>query len=198
MESRLSVADLRAAAEPLVIALACAGDDRAFTEIVRRRQGRVRRFMYRLCRQPSLGDDLAQQVFLTAWRSLPQLRAAAAFDGWLKRIMITTWLEELRRRKIVYASDPSDEVADPGRSFTAPTAERMDLDAALAALAPDVRLCVVLSYNDGMTHPEIADLAGLPLGTVKSHISRGAARLRELLADYEPDRRSEKRRNDVP
>src|SRR5882672_8250592 len=102
MESRLSPAELRDAAEPLVIALACAGDSLAFTELVRRRHSRVRKFMYRVCRRASLGDDLAQQAFLTAWRSIGQLRSAAAFDGWLKRIMITTWLEEIRRSKIAY------------------------------------------------------------------------------------------------
>jgi RNA polymerase sigma-70 factor (ECF subfamily) len=47
-----------------------------------------------------------------------------------------------------------------------------------------MRLCIVLSYNEGMTHPEIAELTSLPLGTVKSHIVRGATRLRQLLAAY--------------
>ena len=61
----------------------------------------------------------------------------------------------------------------------------MDLDAALARLAPQARLCVVLAYDEGCRIPEIAALTGFPLGTVKSHISRGAARLRELLAEYE-------------
>lgn len=182
MPSRLSTAELRAAVDAVVIALACAGDDQAFTEIVRRRHTRVRRFMYRLCRRPALGDDLAQQVFLTAWRSLQQLRSAAAFDGWLKRIMITTWLEEVRRDKLEFAREP--EEADFG-AHRETTAERMDLDAALARLAPQARLCVVLAYDEGMSHPEIAALTGLPVGTVKSHISRGAARLRELLAEYE-------------
>ena len=84
-------------------ALACVGDEHAFTEIVRRRHARVRKFMYHVCRDHALGDDLAQQVFLTTWQSLRQLRTAAAFDGWLKRIMVTTWLEELRRRKLPYA-----------------------------------------------------------------------------------------------
>jgi RNA polymerase sigma-70 factor (ECF subfamily) len=182
MQSRLSAAELRAAADAVVIALACAGDDQAFTEIVRRRHARVRRFMYRLCRRPALGDDLAQQVFLTAWRSLRQLRSAAAFDGWLKRIMITTWLEEVRRDKLEFAREP--EEADFG-AHRETTAERMDLDAALARLPAPARLCVVLAYDEGLSHPEIAALTGLPVGTVKSHISRGAARLRELLAEYE-------------
>ena len=182
MESRLSAAELREAADPLIIALACAGDSRAFAEIVRRRHTRVRKFMYHLCRRSALGDDLAQQVFLTAWRSVHQLRSAAAFDGWLKRIMVTTWLEEVRRQKISYASE---QEADASAGYAETTAERIDLDAALARLPQDVRLCLVLAYNDGMSHPEIAALTGFPLGTVKSHISRGAARVREMLADYE-------------
>src|SRR4030095_5659542 len=98
-----------------------------------------------------------------------------------KRIMVTTWLEEVRRQKIAYASE---ERADD-RGYAETTAERIDLDAALARLPQDVRLCLVLAYNDGMSHPEIATLTGLPLGTVKSHISRGASRVREMLADYE-------------
>jgi hypothetical protein len=64
--SRLAAADLQKAADTLVIALACAGDDSAFSELLRRRQARVRKFMYHLCRHASQGDDLAQQVFLTA------------------------------------------------------------------------------------------------------------------------------------
>jgi RNA polymerase sigma-70 factor, ECF subfamily len=60
----------------------------------------------------------------------------------------------------------------------------VDLDAALALLPADVRLCVVLAYNEGLSHPEIATMTGVPLGTVKSHISRGAARLRESLAAH--------------
>jgi RNA polymerase sigma-70 factor (ECF subfamily) len=180
--SRLSAADLRAAADPLVIALACAGDSQAFAEIVKRRHNRVRKFMYHLCREPQIGDDLAQQVFLTAWRSLRQLRTAAAFDGWLKRIMITTWLEELRRRKIAYAEELTPD-NDPRVHFDG-AAEGIDLDDALAKLPPPVRLCVVLAHNEGMSHTEIAALAKLPLGTVKSHVARGSARLRQLLADY--------------
>lgn len=181
MESRLAVADLRKAADTLVIALACAGDDNAFAEILRRRQARVRKFMYHLCRQTALGDDLAQQVFLKAWRSLGQLRTAAAFDGWLKRIMVSVWLDEARRGSVVTVGDLDLENLAVQHDSTA---VRMDLDTAMATLPPDMRLCVVLAYNEGMSHPQIVGLTRLPLGTVKSHINRGAARLRELLASY--------------
>ncbi len=182
MKSRLALADLQRAADTLVIALACTGDDTAFAEVLRRRQTRVRKFMYRMCRQSALGDDLAQQVFLTAWRSLGRLRSAAAFDGWLKRVMVNVWLQEVRRGKLATVSDV--EYADAAAAHHDTTAERMDLDAALSTLPTDMRLCVVLAYNEGMAHPEIVSLTGLPLGTVKSHIARGAARLREILADY--------------
>lgn len=60
----------------------------------------------------------------------------------------------------------------------------MDLDRALATPSSPVRLCIVLSYHEGMTHDEIAELSGLPLGTVKSYIRRGTERLRQRLAAY--------------
>lgn len=181
MRSRLPATALSQAEDPVVIALACAGDELAFAELVRRRQQRVRKFMYHLCRRPSLGDDLAQQVFVTVWRSLNQLRTAAAFDGWLKRIMVTTWLEEVRRHRLEYVDELAADAADTHREYIL---EQMDLDAALAKLPSEVRLCVVLAYNEGMSHSEIAQLTLLPVGTVKSHISRGAARLRDMLASY--------------
>jgi RNA polymerase sigma-70 factor (ECF subfamily) len=181
MESRLAIADLQKAADTLVIALACAGDDGAFAEVLRRRQPRVRSFMYHLCRQPALSDDLTQQVFLAAWHSLGQLRSAVAFDGWLKRIMVSVWLKDVRRSKVASVSDL--DLADFPAQDNFTTA-RMDLDAALATLPPDKRLCVVLAYDQGLSHPEIVELTGLPLGTVKSHIARAAMRLREILADY--------------
>jgi RNA polymerase sigma-70 factor (ECF subfamily) len=75
-----------------------------------------------------------------------------------------------------------DELPD---TATQPTlSEQLDLDSALGTLPPDVRLCITLAYAERMSHREICEAIGLPLGTVKSHITRGAARLRRLLGAY--------------
>ncbi len=181
MKHELSAHQLRQAAESAVITLARAGDGEAFAEIVRRCQTRVRNFMRRLCNHPDLAEDLSQQVFMKVWRSLRQLRTPATFHGWLNRIMVSVWLEDVRRNKLDIAE--WDESADLEAPRNTP-GERVDLDAALAQLPPAMRLCIVLAYNDGMSHPEIADATGLPLGTVKTNVSRGASKLRSLLSDY--------------
>ena len=181
MKDKLSAHQLGQAADSVVITFARAGDNEAFAEIVRRCQKRVRNFMRRLCHHSDLAEDLSQQVFLKVWRSLRQLQTPVAFHGWLNRIMVSTWLEEVRRNKLNIAE--LDESVDLEAPRNAP-GERVDLDTALAQLPPAMRLCVVLAYNDGMSHPEIADATGLPLGTVKANVSRGAAKLRSLLSDY--------------
>jgi RNA polymerase sigma factor (sigma-70 family) len=181
VKENLSAFQLIQAAESVVIALACTGDIQAFEEIVKRCQNRVRSFMHRLCNHPDLAEDLAQQVFLKAWKSIRQLRAPGAFHGWLNRIMVSTWLEEARRRKL----DVSEwyEPVPLGAPRETP-GERIDLDKALAQLPPPMRLCVVMAYNEGLSHQEIADATDIPLGTVKTNISRGAEKMRTLLSDY--------------
>ena len=181
MKENLSAYQLCQAAESVVITLACTGDSRAFAEMVRRCQNRVRSFMHRLCNHPDLAEDLAQQVFLKVWKSIGQLRAPGAFHGWLIRIMVSVWLEEVRRRKLDVAEwDDSVPLEAPRAS----PGERIDLDKALAQLPPPMRLCVVMAYNDGLSHQEISEMTDIPLGTVKSNISRGAEKMRAFLSDY--------------
>ena len=178
MTARSARAQLTAAAETSVVALAAAGDDLAFEELVRRRQDSVRGILRRLCGNAALADDLAQQVFLQAWTSLRTLRAPGAFGGWLKQIAVNAWLSHYRRqpqesRAIVAAEAMPGPDTNPGLA--------MDLDHLLARLNPNERVAVVLAYAEGLTHPEIAAATGWPLGTTKSHVQRGAARLREWL-----------------
>ena len=167
--------------EHLIVLLARDGDEDAFADLVRRRQSWLRNLMRRACGDAGLADDLAQQAFLTAWRKLPQLRETARFGPWLKRIAIHLWLQEMRKRNALDEADEADE--------TLPAPEReaglaMDLDRALSRLPAGQRICIVLSYHEGMTHPEIAETTGLAEGTVKSHIRRGTERLREILSAY--------------
>jgi RNA polymerase sigma-70 factor (ECF subfamily) len=183
----LSRTALAAAAEATLAALAIAGDDSAYGELVRRRQSQIRNLLRRLCRDPALADDLAQQSFLQGWRRVRSLQAPAAFGGWLRKIAVNTWLQHIRTRGDCtlqpLSPKPSTAESDPRHEPT--IAERVDLDRALSQLPPDVRLCVALAYGEQMSHREIADAADLPLGTVKSHIARGATRLRTLLSAYE-------------
>ena len=165
-----------------LVTLARAGDDEAFTEIIRRRHAKIRQYTRYLSGHADDGDDLAQQVLVRSWKGIRKLKATAAFDGWLRRIMVTTWIDKAKRRKLDIASVvDSDEIPAHAQSLNA----NLDLAAALAELPHGARLCVVLAYHDGYTHEEIAEVTGLPVGAVKSHILRGAARLRSRLESYQ-------------
>jgi RNA polymerase sigma-70 factor (ECF subfamily) len=170
---------LATANEDSLVILAMNGDDVAYGELVRRRHSVVRNLLKRLCRDPALADDIAQDVFVAGWQSIAGLRSRAAFGGWLRKLAINRWLEQARKSK------PETELVDErSEAPFARVVEQLDLDAALARLAPEVRLCIVLAYNEGMSHSEISQSADLPLGTVKSHLQRGTVKLRELLRDY--------------
>ena len=196
MNRELSRTALGAATEAVLAGLAITGDDAAYGELVRRRQGQIRDLLRRLGATPALADDLAQQAFLQAWRRVRTLRAPGAFGGWLRKVAVSLWLQHLRAQGSRPAERAPAAPADGPNAIHPPratldeqvheptVAERLDLDRALSQLAADVRLCIVLAYGERMSHREIAEGTGLPLGTVKSHIARGAARLRELLHAY--------------
>ena len=175
MKTALSTTALGQAAEAAVVALAIGGDAAAFSELVRRRQSWLRNLLRRLCRDPALADDLAQQALLQAWRALRNLKSVAAFGGWLRQLAINVWLNH-QRTTPAHASIESDHLDESEPSTPHTTDEALDLDRALARLSRDERLCVVLAYHEGMSHGEISSAIGLPLGTVKSHIKRGGER----------------------
>ena len=167
--------------EALLVGLSRSGNRDAFAELVSRRQTWIRNLMRRCSGNAALADDLAQQVFMQAWRTIRQLQDADRFGPWLKRMAINVWLQHKRR------NDPlsgADEHPETDRASRDTTGIAMDLDRALATLPDDVRLCIVLSYHERMTHAEIAASTEIPPGTVKSHIRRGTKRLQDELAAY--------------
>jgi len=167
--------------EALIVNLARSGDRAAFEELVQRRQSSIRNLMRRCCNDTVLADDLAQQVCIKVWLNIRKLRDANAFGGWIRKLAISVWLQHLKKK------DPlkdAKQVFDEDISEYQTIGTGMDLNAALATLPGPVRLCIVLSYQEGMSHAEIEEAVELPLGTVKSHINRGSRLLRKLLADY--------------
>ena len=168
--------------EALVVSLATRGDKEAFAELVRRRQAWIRSLMRRCSGDASLADDLSQQVFMQAWRKIRQLKDVNRFGSWLKRLAVNEWLQHARKADALRFADDDEKMPE---SRAATTALAMDLDAAMAMLPGDVSLCITLSYHERMAHPEIADLTGIPIGTVKSHIRRGSERLKKILSAYD-------------
>jgi RNA polymerase sigma-70 factor, ECF subfamily len=96
---------------------------------------------------------------------------------------MNVWLDHVRRRDPFDMVDASGEgtIEEPDPVDAHAIGEGVDLQRALSTLAAPVRLCIVLSYSEGMSHSEIAEATELPLGTVKSHISRGLERLQKIL-----------------
>jgi RNA polymerase sigma factor (sigma-70 family) len=184
-----NASDLAREEPDTLVDLARRGNDQAFAELVSRHQSKLRNLLRRLSNDPALADDLAQQAFLEAWRSIKSLRSSGAFGSWLKRVAINTWLKHSRSKDPLNTVDDKSDV--PVIVDRSSIDEEIDLDRALATLSKSERLCIVLSYHQGMSHGSIAEFTGMPLGTVKSHINRGVQQLRKLLRIYESDFSSE-------
>jgi RNA polymerase sigma-70 factor (ECF subfamily) len=175
---------LAGAAEATVVALAVSGEHGAFAELVRRRQGMVRGLMRRLCRDAAFAEDLSQQAFVQAWRQIGRLQSPQAFGAWLRAIAVNVWLQEARRAPARFESPEADlpEPEQQGLGEDDLAAARLDLNRALQRLKAPERICVVLAYAEGLSHSEIAEATGWPLGTVKSNVARGSERLRAWLS----------------
>lgn len=160
------------------------GDPRVFDMLVRRHQGLVRAQLRRLLQgDAATADDLAQEAFLLAWRKLDQFRGEARFGTWLHRIAHTCFLQHVRARRPHASEEEAVDAleVDPARSGSAGPALRLDLDAALRQLSANQRAALLYCAQLGLSHEEAAHVMNLPLGTVKTHIARGKARLRTLL-----------------
>ncbi|WP_395650306.1 RNA polymerase sigma factor [Brevundimonas sp.] len=157
------------------------GSDTAFARLVERHQAPVRGFLRRTLGSGwAEADDVAQETFLAAWASLGRLKDPDGVRSWLCGIAWRKAQDRIRSARRSAARDHAwlDEAETPAGISAE---DRMAMAAAMADLAPDVRACVALCLADGFSHGEAAQILGLPLGTVKSHVARGRARLLKAL-----------------
>ena len=180
--------------ERRLVEVAQRGDVASFNELVRLFEGRVDNLCYRMLGDPDSAADAAQDAFLAAFRNLASFRGGS-FRSWMLRIATNTCYDVLRVRKRrpsvsldIDADDESDssplQIADTTESPD-DFAQRRELAAAiqhgLTALPDEQRIVLILSDIQGLAYEEIAQITNTNLGTIKSRLSRGRARLREVL-----------------
>jgi RNA polymerase sigma-70 factor (ECF subfamily) len=171
----------------LVALVVAERDARAFDTLVTRHQARVRNWLRQLTRDAARADDLAQDTFIRAWDRIGSLQNPAKFSSWLMKIAYTSFLQAHRK----HASEQRLVEALQHESST-PEAHELngsvvDLPRLLSVLSSDERTAMILCYAHDLSHSEIAEITDWPLGTVKSHIARGKAKIRGRFdLDHEP------------
>ena len=172
------------------LARARQGDRHAFARLVRAHQSRVRLQLRRLTHgDAALADDLAQETFVQAWLHLNDFRGDSRLATWLHRIALTRFLQHVRRPQLPMEwRDPEAQALDePGHDPRPVEGLGRDVERALQVLSEVQRLAVVHCFHLDLSHAEAAQVLGLPLGTLKSHLDRAKTRLRELLVDWSPE-----------
>lgn len=161
------------------------GSERAFNVLIDRHQQAVRAFLRGLLSDISEADDMAQETFLVAWTRAGTYQGGSSVRSWLFGIawrkaksVQRTWFRR-RARETAWATDMAEQVAAP------PSPEEVLVQRALNSLPTEQRAAVVLCLTAGASHAEAAEILGAPLGSVKSHVARGKARLLEMLGGRE-------------
>ncbi|MEQ1515343.1 MAG: sigma-70 family RNA polymerase sigma factor [Usitatibacteraceae bacterium] len=171
----------------LVVRARLGKDPRAFEQLVRRHQGLVRAQLRRLLHgDHAAADDLAQEALLLAWRNLDQFRGDARFSTWLYRIAYSCFLQ-LARKKSWPLGEDDERAAEllpaPVRSIDL----QIDLARAMQSLSTGEQAVLLHCVQMGLSHDEAAYVLDMPLGTVKTHVNRGKAKLKQLLSAWDED-----------
>lgn len=160
---------------PELIRAAMAGDREAFGRLIARHQSSIRALSRRLARSAADGDDIAQAAFLTAWRRRSTWRGGS-FRHWVCAI---AYREFLNAKRSVTGAEVEDLPGEGGQG-----GERLDLIRAMGGLEENERAAVALCLGAGLSHAEAALAMEAPLGSVKSWVLRGRAKLQKALAAY--------------
>lgn len=168
------------------------GSVRAFELLISAHLPQVRRFARAFARSDADVDDLAQDALVKVYKSLRSFRFQSAFKTWLYALVRNVFLDAVRSRagkeRSMEAPLPSDHAqvpssSEPADEGIARAEERRRMWHALRQLPTEFRTAVVLFDVEGHTYDEVAAIEGVPVGTVKSRLSRGRTLLRGLLAD---------------
>lgn len=161
------------------------GDRHAYGELVRRHHEGVIRVVYRMCGDPALAEDAAQDAFIRAWTHLNRFKPGSSLRSWLYRIAVNAAVDALRRESRTADVDiETIPFPDPGQgpeaAYLQRERERMVQEAVLA-LPEASRSVLVLREYGGLSYREIAESLDIPLGTVMSRLNYARQRLKDLL-----------------
>jgi RNA polymerase sigma-70 factor (ECF subfamily) len=192
-------ADLAARSDQDIVALARAGEEAAYRELIRRYERPLFSLLYRMVRDRELAEDLAQETFVKALNAIESYRPEFKFSSWIFKIANNAAIDHLRRRELDTLSlegSPHAETPEAVEATALQIGDRQEspLDAvearelggqierAIAQLRPEYRSCILLRHVEGRAYEEIAEILNLPLGTVKTYIHRARNELRQALA----------------
>ena len=156
----------------------------AFEELYRQHSTRLFNLAWRMCGTRSDAEDLLQEIFLLAYRKLPEFRGDSAVGTWLYRLAMNRCLDHLKSRqtRAGAATTMLDEETMPGpRAVTDSGMNRLDLERAIARLPEGARAAFVLHDVEGFQHHEVASILGISEGTSKSQVHKARLKLRALL-----------------
>jgi RNA polymerase sigma-70 factor (ECF subfamily) len=184
-----------------LIAAANRGSQDGYRTLVERYQQPVLGLLLRIVRDRAWAEDLAQETFVKAFRSLESFQVERKFSSWLFKIAHNTAIDALRRRRLdtvpletpdADAPDLLDSISGPEIDSPETVLRGRDLGVAMAEafgeLRPDYRSVVELRFIQGLAYEEIAEIMELPLGTVKTHLHRARKTLVRVLGErgWEP------------
>jgi len=176
-------------------ASALRGSQDAFRELVKRFERPVYTLVLRMVQDPGTAEDLAQEVFVKAFRRLGTFDPQWKFSSWLFKIAHNTTIDHLRRgapETVPLEAEEGDErgglaavLADGTSEDPGAAAERRDLgrslEKAISRLRPDYRQAVLMFYVHGASYQEICEVTGQPLGTVKTNLHRARKELAQTM-----------------
>ena len=183
-----------------VVALAQQGREVAYRELLRRYERPVFSLVFRMVRDRTVAEDLAQETFIKVLNHIDKYRPEFKFSSWLFKIANNVAIDHLRRRQLNTISMDGSPNASTAAEIEASSFDIVDqsesaldelqsrelgtaIERAIASLRPEYRSCILLRHVEGRSYEEIAATLDLPLGTVKTFIHRARHQLRDLLQD---------------